>query len=320
MARSNQKPRRIVVAPPPGATHWALTAITYTTGRKADGSGKKYSNAVQVPCKGEAGDDGIAPEVWPVAEFSPRRVLQQWGAGRYRVDWYGSDNKKISADTFQVDLPASAKVPAPEPRAARPRDDVDYGSPRHASSYADPTLPTTQAGWAMYMREREDAERERRRQEARDEENRREAAFERQRAADREHTQSLIAALTAGRGAAPPAVDSELIRREMAVTVREQMSGFRAEVGATLQRLQVDSAARGGRDNDRDDPEDLVGGAERIGIRLLGELEDAAPELVEACIPGFIALLQGRGWKPSPEMIEALEGLKSKRNGAGHDA
>ena len=304
------KPRRAVVAPPAGATHWSLASVVNTTGRKEDG--KKYSTAKTKTLHGTARPDGSVPEVWPVAEFSMRRVLDTWGAGRYRVTWYGSDDEKISGDVFQVDLPPDRKAAAPTPRAARAPRAEHYEEAPTAGPHFDPTLPTSQAGWAMLMQDREERAAERRRVEAKEEEQRREAAFERQRAADREHTQSLIAALTAGRGNAAPAVDSELIRREMAVTVREQMGGFRAEFGTLLAGLQANKD-RGGRDND--DPDDLAEGAERIGLRVLSELEDAAPELVEACIPGFIALLQGRGWKPSAEILAALDGLKGKHNG-----
>jgi hypothetical protein len=258
--------------------------------------------------------DGTVPESWAASEFSESTVLESWGPGRYRVDFYDSAGDHITGGrVFEV---AKPKKGAALPKRGKRRvptlagddddgDDADGGRRRRAIR-ADAPLTmmdflAMQQQASNEAREREDRIADRARQEARD-----------QREADRQFMTTILTATRGGEGGG--AVSSDLLRREISLEMREGMSRMRRDLATDLQ---------GGRpgDDDNDDPEDppkdINEAGNRIVMSILSELENKAPEMLNEAIPTIVGWMRARGMMPSPQLQAEIDAHRAAQNGHG---
>lgn len=296
--RVPHRPRRANVAPPAGAHHFSVLQNT-TTRQTSPETGRTYSRTKAKKMVGEALEDGTLPDAWPVELFSTRFVVDSWGPGSYRIDWFSADGTRLSGDALRLDTPPSVARKRAEQAHAVDAEDDDAPA-------ATGAMPRTPFEWMLFMQQRDEVQTERRRQESREEATRvrHEAAAAAER--DRQFMAHMMT-LMQQRPAAGGEVSGDLLRREMNVAIREGVQQLRGEV------TQVLSAIPQGGDDD-EDPTTLEGGAERIGLAILKELEGAAPDLVEQAIPAVVAMLQGK--QPAAELAARLAALRARTNGA----
>ena len=196
------KPKRTNVAPPSGAATFALFSVTTTRTESAEG--KRYSRSKSKKLHGPAAEDGTLPDMWPIEEFSTRFVVDGWGAGSYRVDWYGVDGQRLSSDSFKLDTPPSvARKRAAQAHAVEGED----AAPMAAGAFR---IPTTPIEMLMWQRQEEREAAAIRREEARDEDRRREAQYERQAERDRNWQTQLLQIVAGARS--EPQANGELLR------------------------------------------------------------------------------------------------------------
>lgn len=285
------------VVPPSGADRFSILLVEVTR-KRSEQTDKMYTSTKSKRMHGAPLEDGTKPESWPVAQFSTRFVLEQWGPGTYRVDWHAKDGSRISGQRLSLDTPPS-ETKARAARVHRAPAAVEHDEPSASSSDGMPQSPFQ---WLMWMTQREEAAAERRRQEAREEDQRRREEYERNAERDRNFMATMIQVM--GAKSSAPDVNGDLLRREMALSVREGLQRIDESVAQRLSGIAAAAAASG------DGPTDLGDGAERIGLAFLEELEGVAPSIIEAAIPRVISVLEGHGWKPSPELLTRIRAMR----------
>ena len=300
------------VAPVAGAHHWTLFRLT-TKQVKNPETERTRQQTFTERMRGDADDDGVVIDVWPVSEFKPKHVLARWGAGKYRVDWYNSKNDRIDGEVFEVSEPRSKMAGRSSSRLA-PEDDDAEPSPRgrrEASGF--PTDP-----WSMlqFMQQREEAAAERERIRADTQRERDREFFQQMQTQSAQNLQTMLQ-MQATRPAAGP--DSELQRREMAVTMQEMTLKLEKRLASALEGL--DLTGGGGDDDDetpaKKPPRSIEEAGTRIGMKLLGELEEKAPDLLEEAIPFVAKWLKAKGFGASEELEDELAALRAKKKKTG---
>jgi hypothetical protein len=289
---ANRKRAALVV--PAGASHFTIRQLV----KKEDGSGVRMVKMVGPP-----DDTGQVPDSWPVSQFSPRNVLEMWGEGKYRVDWYQADGERVPqthGEAFDVAKPErrshrklSANREQEEPEAPPPPL-RSIGAPSPAASPA----MTGQIGLLEMLALLDKA---------------REQASERDRAffLQMQQSQATLLAAIAGRGPSggDAAASLELMQQRMALEMDKRMFELRREM---LDREEPEEPDDG---SDLPPPADMSEAVERIGMSFLSQLEGAAPELVQKMVPRFLEMLQSQGLQPSAEMQRKIA---QAQNGSGH--
>jgi len=249
--------------------------------------------------KGEPDESGYVPDNWAVGEFSPRNVLAKWGDGRYRVEWYGEDGEhmKGQGQTFDVAKPRVGRPPgsrklSPSKNASADDDDrepIDRATEKIASGGSLNFVELM----AMMRAEREDQERRAQAQAERD----RQFWMQMQ----SQQTQLLTTILGSGGGRSTGAAETDLLKREMQLDLDRKLFDLRRELEPGPEPEPEDPD-----DDVGEPPKDINEAVERIGMSFLGELEGAAPSLVQKMIPKFLEMLRAQGVTPSPEMQERI--------------
>jgi hypothetical protein len=294
------------VAPPvkPNALRPPPTAALWTLWQKTPDPKNKHRMVATQLRDPNPGPDGQVPEMWSVAEFSAKRVLEVWGAGLYRVEWYASDGKKLAGQgmTFEVAEPTAA------PTRGRLNRSKAHGP---AVDAADVLTAATAAAGApaggigimemlqLFAQRDEKAERreERARQEAQQA-----AAIQQQR--DREFIAMMFQALTQRAGESAGGVSPDLIRREINVGIREGLQQLQAQLG-------------GDGDDDDDVPGDPPASLEDAGKQLMGTVLQVLQQKAPTLIQEIIAKAQAGGL--TAEQLAALEAqARGATNGRAH--
>ena len=281
---------------PTAAKTWGLRKHTVTKRRPKDKDRGPYVANVTQLCKSPAADEsGEVAERWPVAEFSIRHVLAQWGPGRYSVDWYDKANNKI--DTWKFD--------AAEPRS-RPRsvdvdgdggavDDSPVARLRGLAANMDGggvfelVLALNAAGDQAAARARAEAD-------ARAD---RERQFWQQQA---DSNRALLQQVHTAPAAASPAAggltaadftrEMAMVRREMAVQAREDRILLRQEI---LNELPDPDAGH----------ETVKDAANAAGVAAVEEIGEMLPGVVVEGLKWVKKRLAAAGTEPTPENIAA---------------
>ncbi len=297
-----------MVVPATAAT-WSLVKLV------RDAQNKSRREA----CQGEPLEDGRVPEQWAAADFSERNVVEWWGPGKYRVDFQDGKGEHVEGGgrIFTVAIPAKPGKLGRKPKRGAPSASDDEPAEARgggsAPSMARRGLPELGAGgtltmmdfWAMQReeqrdaREREDRARERSREEARE-----------ARESDRQLMLGMMQMMAQGRATAAPDFSPDLLRRELALEMREGIAGIRRDLATDLgSRPPPD-------DDDPDDaPANLEDGASRIAMRMLGELEQRAPELLQEAIPTIVGWIRSKGVPLSPALQKSIEEHRAGQNG-----
>ncbi len=288
MAAPPEPRKRMQVVPPPGATHWSIYRVETT----ANGHGRRMKMT------GPPEDNGQVPDAWPVDQFSTGQVLKMWGDGKYKVEWYGGDGERIASagQLFEVATPSPATAKQrklqPPRRSARveaaPEDEVIERAAQGGVGGIGILEILT-----LLRSEREEARELAAAQAERD----------RQFWAQMQAQQTQLLTTILGRGGGQ--VDGEILRREMAVTVREGMAQLRRDLDSQREEDDGDDPEPG-----LDPPRDMSEAAERIGLSFLSELEGAAPAIVQKMVPAFVEFMQSKGLVPSPELQARIEAAR----------
>ncbi len=299
-----ERKKTLQIRPPSEATHWILF-------RTRNEKGKSGHHGRQERLTGPTPDsDGKVADMWPVSEFSTMQVLNIWGPGRYRAEWYtgAGEHMRGLGSSFMVANPPDAN----EPRLAHVRRRRRTESAIEAGEFEG--VPVRSEGsmgmldvMTLRRAEREAAER---RAELAAERARQESLDQRQR--DREFMQQMMALVGQQQRTPGPAADVNAIARELNLSMREQMFALRQELG--LQQLEsarqeAEAGAAGG-----GSIEDAVEG---IGHALLDELEEQVPQVVREGLPDILNFFRSKGYQPSAEMEARLSALRTLANGAG---
>ena len=283
--------KRLKVDVPSEAAHWSVYRVTIKPG----------GNHSRSRMKGSPGEDGAVPDAWPVGEFSTQRVLEVWGEGKYRVEWYDAAGERIPpGQMFEVAKPEPKKgrklTPNRRPAAIAEGDDDEPIAAATARASAGGGIGVLEL-MTLLRGEREDARELAERQAERDRQ------FWMQMQAQQTQLLTTVLGKTGGAG------DGELLRREMRLTVNEGLLTLERKFGQFAQPPDDDDP-----DDDPDDPpKDLGEAGERIGLALLGEIERGAPQLLQEMMPTLVKFLQGKGFQPSPELQERI--AHAQRNG-----
>jgi hypothetical protein len=297
-SRNRHASSTIVV--PPEAHHWAIDRLT-----TEEKNGKKFARRTGMTS--DPLSDGTVPRSWPASEFSPARVLEHWGPGKYRVEFFDMKGEMLTgtARVFDVATPKPAAGPAlrktKHAQAREPvfEDDDDPPARRRGGGGGD-SLSVSE----LIMLQREDRAAQEAREERLAERARQDAVAQQQR--DREFMGMVMATMQQSR--APVEASSDLLRRELALEIKEGLS-----------RIRRDLDDREPDDPDPEDetpPKDLDEAGTRIGMRLLSELEQRAPDLIEEAIPRIADYLKTKGFKPSAELEAAM--AQKPTNGRAH--
>jgi hypothetical protein len=286
---ANRKRAALVV--PSGASHFTIRQIV-----------KEGEKTRMLKMQGPPDENsGEVPDSWPVSQFSTQAVLQMWGPGKYRVDWYQANGDRVPethGESFDVAKPA--KRPHRKLAAARHEEDEELPPPplRPATSAAAAPAMGGQIG-IMEMLTLLDR--------ARAEASERDRTFFLQ----MQQSQAQMIQALSGRG---PGADSsaslELMRERMKLEMDQRMFELRREM---LERQPDEDP-----DDDPSDlppPADMSEAVERIGMSFLSQLEGAAPELVQKMVPRFLDMLRSQGLAPSAEMQARIA---QAQNGAAH--
>jgi len=278
------------IKPPPEARAFALQR-----GDKKPGTDRfRY-----LPVRGEPLEDGTIPALWPATEFSLRAVLENFGPGQYRVEWYDGSGEHMKGKGARFAVAA----PAPKPKKGRPpqrreleEEPEPLGLPAGTAPPAGGSLGFVEL-LTLLRGERDDAQR------------RADAQAERDRqfwaTMQATQTQLLTTVLGArGQGGADP----DLIRREINVGIREGIAQLREEF-------------QGG-DDEPDDlppgdpPADLSEAGERVGMQVLATLEQSAPHVLRAIMPNIVKSIMGA--KLPPEAQAKIQAAVQQALNGGH--
>jgi hypothetical protein len=305
------------IQPPPTAAHFQLWMLTPNPGRSKE-TGRRYRTQKPKRLYGEASEDGRVVEVWPISAFDPRTFVRRWGPGRYRVQWIDGSGDNCGSKTFLLTDPSPAKS-VEATRSLRARgEDAEGDRVAVGGVYGGGGMGALSLGPLELMQLLDQrAEREHARAASESE-----ARMQRDReffAAMQMQQQQLLAVVLkggAGRSSDAAAFDPNLIRRELAVTMREGMQQLRADLSGQLAQLDLG----GGGDEDEVPPKDLSEATERMGIELVQELTKEAPELLQKAIPAFWKFLTKQGYEPSAKMRARVARTEQQRLAAARVA
>lgn len=295
-----RKPKGNAVQIPPDATHWMLWRLA---NEKRTGSGHHGRRS---RCTGEPLSDGSVPDSWPVSEFSTARVLQTFGPGKYQVDFYNTEGERLAGQHFEVADPKSKAAgprlrrapPGAEPAAIDPVEAPTGAASNGSMSAWDIMAMMDRRDQAVQQREREMSER----------------AMQRDReffATMQAQTAQMMGQLMATSRASAPA-DGDLLRRELALSIREGLATIRRDVSEQLGTMAPEDD-----DEPEDPPRDINEAGERIGIKLLEEIQARAPNLLDEIIPAVGGWLQTRGFVPSSDLQREIADRERMRAVAG---
>jgi len=246
--------------------------------------------------KGEPNTKGEVPVAWPAHEFSVENVLQAFGPGRYRVDFYDATGEHVpdSGRIFEAAVPARPDGPRFRKRRRELADDAADEAPARRR---DANAPIT-AMDLILMQQQQAAEREQR-EERLAERHRSEMVAQSER--DRQFMIQFAQMLNGRAAGAPP--DADLLRRELSLEIREGMSRVRRE----LRDLEPDEPDPDPGPRDLDDAQD------RIGRKILAELEERAPDIMHEAVPALVGYLRTKGVRFSPELETAIAQQQQQR-------
>jgi hypothetical protein len=300
---------------PQGALAFAVWRVTLQSGKNAEG--KKWTRARAERLKGDPDARGRVADAWPVDQFDPAAILARWGEGRYRVEFLDGKGVRVG-DALDVtlaapppDAPANAAAPPLRPPAKkRPAAAADVDAEGDAAPVRN-VLSRLAGGsdafaFMMFLEEQRRDARAAERAEADARSDRDRAFF---------NTQlEIVRGMYAQRPGAEQAGGSpELLRRELAVEMREQSLALDKKITGMLERFAatVDTG-----DDDDDPPRTAKEAARRVGIDMIEELGEAGPDIVN----GFIAVagqyLRKRGIAVSPRMRKQIAELERAQKAA----
>lgn len=266
--------------PPADAHHWMCWKFSEVTTPGMDLRRVKKLKMTMPPL-----EDGSIPDSWPISEFSTKRLLACWGDGKYQVEWYEESGKRIRMTVYEVAEPRPEAGPKLRARKPMPAIDDDDDAPPLERLRRSGGQSMSLMDYLMLQRQDQAAAQER--EERLSQRHREEAAAAQQR--DREFMGAIIATLK--QPAQTGAPDADLLRREMALAIREGLHTIRKDVSEQL--AQIPS---GDDEEEEDDkpPKDLEEATERIGQQLLATIETRAPHLVEELVPRVTDWLKAR--------------------------
>lgn len=282
----------------------AVAFVVFRIGVKNSPGG--HHGGTRVRCKGPPLSDGTVPDMWPISEWSTQRVLEMWGPGRYKVDFYdGGDNlMRDEGHFFDVAHPPTSKTGRGDRRLRPPRlEAVEDDEPTSAAASAGKGFSFLEI-LTLMRGEREDADR------------RAEAAKERDRefyAAQQAQQTQLLTVLLGNKGAG---VDSDLMRREMQLSIDRGMLGIRQQLFQEEREREPDEPERG--DGTEEPPANLEEAGSRIGMAFFSEIERNAPHLLRELVPTVVEWLKPRGFQPSATLQQQIAATLRARNGVGH--
>jgi hypothetical protein len=294
---------------PPNATTWSVVKLY------KDDQNKQRRQ----PCKGSPLEDGRVPEQWAASEFSESGVLAMWGPGRYRVDFQDGKAQHVSGRIFEVAKPSKGGKLRPKRGAAEePDDDDDDGirrglAPRGRAPAFGANGSISFVEYLAFMQQQQQEGRER---EERIAQRAREEARE-ARESDRAFMGTMVQIMSQ-RGGGGGDFNPDLLRRELALELREGMSGIRRALATDLGNRTPDDDDDDDNNDDGDPPKDLAEAANRIAMSALGELENKTPGMIAEALPAIINYMRSKGVIPSPKLQQQIEELNATRNGAGH--
>lgn len=278
------------------AVAFALWKLTPKKGKNPEG--KNFSTFTKERCYGEPDErTGQVADAWAVSEFDPKAILQRFGASRYQVEWMTGKGERVGVKQFVVDQPSSSRRRGASSLRTSPEPETEGSTARRGGAWDLASLGPMEL--LELMDRRADAERERNRADAEAQRDRDRQYFQQQQALMVSQQQSMMNMFATLRPSTPDAgaFDPNLIRREMAVTMREQMHLLRAEVTGMIPQAQ---------EPDDPAPRNLAEATERVGIELVQELATEAPEFLKAAIPKFFQWMKQSGVKPSAKMRRKL--------------
>jgi len=283
------KPLKLTI--PPEAHHFSVWRVRVERTRNVEGRMKSHHTYDR--CRGEPQPDGTVPEVWPIVEFSAPRVLDHWGPGRYRIDFFNAAGDQIKPGVrLEVAEPVAKgpKLSRSKPRPGRAGDD-QQDDDRHGARATPDSMSAWEVMAMLDQREQRATERIT-------------AQFQAQGDRDRAFMSSMMQLATSGRGA-PGGESTDLLRRELGLTVEKELFRIRKDLAASIGQLAAEREEE--EPDDDDGPKDLDEAGERIGLALLRELEQRAPELIEEAIPQLVRWLQGKGFQPSDRLRQRMQ-------------
>jgi hypothetical protein len=277
--------------PPPEATHWTIVRIVTSD------SGKSK----QKRCAGEPDGDGNVPDTWLVSEFSPANVLAQWGEGKFRVEWYGTDQARLGGELFEVARPGGKN--ASKLRGSRRRHETSDDRDEQPSAGGGGEAFGFMQVMALLDRTTERAERREEQKAERD----------RQFFMQMQSQQTAMLQAIMGRPASPLGAESlSVLEQKMALNIEQAM--FRLEQKLTGQRPEQND------DDEPDDdepPADIGEAAERMVMSWLGKVEQN-PELMAEFLPKIMSFLKGQGVQPSDALQARIDAARAAANGRAH--
>ena len=288
--------KRLQVVIPSSATHWMLTRVVASEGGERPKRKKM---------RGEPDENGQVPDTWPVSEFSLAGVLDAWGDGRYRVDWYAQDGGRLGGEMFEVaePRPKTGGSRLRSPTRTRPADE------EAAATAAAPAGGPSHFGMFEVMALLEKtSERAERRAEMK-------AEADRQFFLQMQNSQTAMMSALISRAPAEPSggASADLLRRELRLETEQRIFALRQELGAGNPQPEDDPDDG---DDERDPPQDIGEAGERIMVAFLSQLEGAAPAMVQELVPVLMKALASKGIEPTPELRARIEQAQRVANGA----
>jgi hypothetical protein len=286
--------KRMSQRPPTDAKAFVIFSVS--RGERA-GGGK---GGIRRRMTGPALEDGTVPDIWPISEFSTQKVLEMWGPGHYRVDFYDADDNLMRGQGYLFDVATppgrsrtDRKLRPPPPDAP----DIPIGAAAGPQGLGVLELIT------MLRAEREDADR------------RAQAQADRDRAHQTQQLEIMMRLLES-RAQPTPAADPELLRQQLQLSVDRGMLGIRQEL---FHRQREDAENEEPDDEpDTEPPATIEEAASRIGVSFFSEIERNAPHLLRELVPTVVEWLKPRGFTPSATLQEQIARTLRARNGQGH--
>ena len=292
MGTSPENRKSMQIVPPAAASHFSIVKCS-----TVDGHGR------QTKMRGPPDDEGQVAETWPVSEFSVSKVLAAWGDGRYRVEWYGADDERIKGEgkIFEVATPAARakkdRKMQPKRRLATGDDEPEPLERAIASGNGSVGILDM---LAMLRAERDDAREQAQQQAERDRQ------FWVQQQASQMQMLTMIVGKGGGGGGGTDASAMDLPKRELKLAQEQGLFQLRKDLFDLKDEIEPESS-----DPSDTPPGDMSEAGERIGMKMMGELENAAPELVQQMLPSILSFLSGKGFKMSDELRARIEAVQN---------